>query len=152
MRSQLFKITLLSLLLAVSSVQAQETPIISQDSGSEHIQFWMKTLETHPFILLRKQAARHLGNMQNPMATPSLIKGLADADEDVRIQSAYSLARMGDTNALRPLYELNEKDPSKEVQAAARNAIDKINSHEEYKRQQKQKLKDLDSKKPAGNS
>ena len=150
MRSRILQVAILSLVFGFSTAHAQEVPAISADSGTEHIQFWMKTLETHPFILLRKQAARHLGNMQNPMATPSLIKGLSDADEDVRIQSAYSLGRMVDPNALRPLYELNEKDPSKEVQAAARSAIDKINNHEEYKRQQKQKLKDIESKKSAG--
>lgn len=134
---------LLILLLTIQSSFAVNT-----DTGimDEHIQYWMKVLETHPLILIRKQAARHLGNMQNNLAIPSLIKGLADMSEEVKMQSAYSLGRLGDPAALRPLYELIESGGTAQVQSAARNAIDKINSHEEFKHQQKQKLKELELK------
>ncbi len=140
------KLKLLFLLILLLTMQSSFA--VNTDTGimDEHIQYWMKVLETHPLILIRKQAARHLGNMQNNLAIPSLIKGLADMSEEVKMQSAYSLGRLGDPAALRPLYELIELGGTAQVQSAARNAIDKINSHEEFKHQQKQKLKELELK------
>lgn len=136
------------LFLLVSTAAFAGTPPAQTEQPAipniEHIQYWMKTLETHPLVIIRKQAARQLGNMQNSIAVPSLIKGLTDVNDDVRMQSAYSLGRLGDPGALKPLYELIEKNSNSQVQAAARNAIDKINAHEEFNRQRKQKLKDLD--------
>lgn len=134
--------------LLIILLTMQSSFAVNNDTGimDEHIQYWMKVLETHPLILIRKQAARHLGNMQNNLAIPSLIKGLADMSEEVKMQSAYSLGRLGDPAALRPLYELIESGGTAQVQSAARNAIDKINSHEEFKHQQKQKLKELELK------
>lgn len=113
---------------------------------NQHVQYWVQTLETNQIPILRKQAARHLGNMQDPMAVQSLLKGLSDQNEDVRMQCAYSLGRLGDPSALRPLYEMIEKSKSSQIQSAARSAIDKINAHEEFKHQQKQKLKEMELK------
>lgn len=129
--------------IALAAQAPQQTQTIP---NVEHIQYWMKTLESHPLIIIRKQAARQLGNLQNPIAVPSLIKGLSDVNDDVRIQSAYSLGRLGDASALKPLYELIEKNSNTQVQAAGRNAIDKINAHEEFARQRKQKLKEMELK------
>jgi HEAT repeat protein len=100
----------------------------------EHIQYWMKTLETHPLIMVRKQAARHLGAMQSLVAnTVTLIKALSDVNDDVRIQSAYSLGQTWVIrDHLRPLYELIEKLQTRRSKSAARSAIDKINAHEEF--------------------
>lgn len=138
------KLKLLFIMIFLSTVQSSFA--VNTDAGlmDEHMQYWMKVLETHPLILIRKQAARHLGNMQNSLAIPSLIKGLADTSEEVKMQSAYSLGRLGDPAALRPLYELIESGGTAQVQSAARNAIDKINLHEEFKHQQKQKLKEFE--------
>jgi|JI10StandDraft_1071094.scaffolds.fasta_scaffold46149_5 hypothetical protein len=127
-----------------NAVDAQSTS--SMTINAEHIQYWMKTLETHPLIIIRKQAARHLGALQSNMANPALIKCLSDANEDVRIQCAYSLGRLGDSSSLRPLYELIENSPSQQIKSAAKSAIDKINAHEEFARQRKQKLKEMELK------
>jgi HEAT repeat protein len=126
------------------AVDAQSTSSLAVNQ--EHIQYWMKTLETHPLSMVRKQAARHLGAMQSLVATQSLIKALSDVNDDVRIQSAYSLGRLGDQGSLKPLYELIEKTSNTQVKSAARSAIDKINAHEEFMKQRKQKLKDQQEK------
>lgn len=143
------KITFLAVTMIATGVFAAPPPAASQTQtipNAEHIQYWMKTLESHPLIIIRKQAARQLGNLQNQMAIPSLIKGLSDVNDDVRIQSAYSLGRLGDASALKPLYEMVEKNSNTQVQAAGRNAIDKINAHEEFAKQRKQKLKEMELK------
>ncbi|MCC7460636.1 MAG: HEAT repeat domain-containing protein [Proteobacteria bacterium] len=134
----------------VFAVDAQTTS--SLPANQEHIQYWMKTLETSPLIIVRKQAARHLGALQSTTATPSLIKGLSDVNDDVRIQSAYSLGRLGDTSSLKPLYELIEKTSNSQVKASARNAIDKINAHEDFMKQRKQKFKEQQEKAAANSS
>lgn len=130
----------------IVSISFSAIAVENSTNNAEHIQYWMKTLETHPLVIIRKQAARQLGALQNAMATPSLIKGLSDANDDVRIQSAHSLGRLGDVSALRPLYELAETNANTQVKSAAKTAIDKINAHEEFARQRKQKLKELQEK------
>jgi len=136
--------------IQVHAVDAQTTS--SLPINMEHIQYWMKILESHPLIIIRKQAARHLGALQNPVANASLIKGLSDANEDVRIQCAYSLGRLGESASLRPLYELIETSSSQQVKSAAKSAIDKINAHEEFARQRKQKLRELQQQKAESSS
>ena len=126
------------------SVNAAEAPasVTNLPFNFEHVQYWMKTLESHPMIMIRKQAARHLGNLQNNLATSSLIKGLSDANEDVRIQCAYSLGRLGDSSSLKTLYELIETNPNPQVKSAAKTAVDKINAHEAFTRQRRQKVRE----------
>lgn len=136
----------------LGSAIAADAPTSSNSPGNiEHIQYWMKALETHPMIIIRKQAARQLGALQNSVAIPSLIKGLSDANEDVRMQCAYSLGRLGDSSALKPLYEMVETNSNTQVKSAARSAIDKINAHEEFTRQRRQKLKEMEEKKSTAN-
>lgn len=119
-----------------------ETP--TESNVNQHVQYWIQTLENNSLPIIRKQAARHLGNLQDPMGTQALLKGLSDQNEDVRMQCAYSLGRIGDPAALRPLYEMVEKSKNSQVQSAARSAIDKINAHEDFKHQQKLKLKEME--------
>jgi hypothetical protein len=141
-------------ILGVFSFQANAADAQSTSSmaiNAEHIQYWMKTLETHPLIIIRKQAARHLGALQSSMANPTLINCLSDASEDVRIQCAYSLGRLGDPESLRPLYELIETSSNQQIKSAAKSAIDKINAHEEFSRKRKQKLKEQQFKSATSN-
>ena len=141
---RIFLSVVLFLNFGALAVDAQTTS--SLPVNQDHIQYWMKTLETNPLVIVRKQAARHLGALQSNIAVPSLIKGLSDSNDDVRIQAAYSLGRLGDTSSLKPLYELIEKSPNTQVKSSARNAIEKINAHEDFMKQRKQKLKEQQEK------
>lgn len=137
----LWMILMMCLFTSTYATDAQSTS--SLPINMDHVQYWIKILDTHPMAIYRKQAARHLGAMQNDIANPSLIKCLSDSNEDVRIQCTYSLGRLGDQTSLRPLYELIQNSSSPQVKSAAKSSIDKINAHEEFERQRKQKLREF---------
>jgi HEAT repeat protein len=54
-------------------------------------------------IFVRKTAAYALGNLQSPLATPSLVAALKDKEQEVRSAAIVAIGQYRDTSAIRPL-------------------------------------------------
>jgi HEAT repeat protein len=80
--------------------------------------------ENNPTI--RANAAHALALLQDPEAVPELIEALDDEDEYARYRIVYALGELRDDRADAELIRVAEADPSKFVQDAAREALEKI--------------------------
>jgi HEAT repeat protein len=73
---------------------------------------------------VRWTAAQVLGRLRAKSAVQPLSIGLADTDGRVRQESALALGFIGDTSPIAALQRLSQEDPSANVKAAARYALD----------------------------
>lgn len=88
---------------------------------------------THARPLVRRYAARAMGRIGNPAATPMLLTLLNDPDSLVRPEAIFALGQIGDRTAIPPLRELVLSPPSgdsRESPAEAITAIAKIGGAE----------------------
>lgn len=102
----------------------------------KHVEHWIQTLDQHPFILVRKNAAMFLGDLQHRMAVPVLIKALDDTSSIVIIEAIKSLGQLGDPQAIKPLYEKTVAQDNQQITDAARRSIGKIKAYLEFKKNQ----------------
>jgi len=77
---------------------------------------------------VRREAAKALGHMGDPVAVEGLGKALRDHDHDVREAVAVALGRIGDPHAIGPL-ALTLIDDESFVRNAAYNALMEIDNH-----------------------
>ncbi|MEZ4818718.1 MAG: HEAT repeat domain-containing protein [Bdellovibrionota bacterium] len=103
-----------------------------------HIEHWMKTLEKHPFVLMRINAARFLGDLQDRIAVPTLIRALEDKNADVIFASIRALGKLGDPSAIKPLYEISVRQEGTLLAKEATRSIEKIQSYLEFKKNQQE--------------
>jgi len=75
--------------------------------------------------VVRWAAAKALGQIGDPQATPALIQALQDKDRDVRRAAAEALGQIGDRQAIPALIEAL-KDEDEGVRRAAAEALEKI--------------------------
>lgn len=122
-------------LLCLFSFQAQAS---HQLEHQLHVEHWMKTLEKHPFVLVRINAANFLGDLQDRIAVPSLIRALEDDNADVVFASIRSLGNLGDPTAIKPLYEISIKQEGTLLSKEAARSISRIQSYLEFKKKQKE--------------
>lgn len=78
--------------------------------------------------LLRHELAYVLGQMQNPVALPTLIERLADAEEHimVRHEAAEAMGAIGD-RSVKHVLETHMDDPNPEVAESCEVALDLLN-------------------------
>jgi putative membrane-bound dehydrogenase-like protein len=84
----------------------------------------IRLLDNH-HVLLRREAARALGQRQVPLATDALSRLLDDASAEVRLEAAIALGRIGDLQAV-PALAARLNDPDSYVAFAARVALRRI--------------------------
>jgi HEAT repeat protein len=84
----------------------------------------IRLLDNH-HDLLRREAARALGQRQVPLATDALSRLLDDASAEVRLEAAIALGRIGDLQAV-PALAARLNDPDSYVAFAARVALRRI--------------------------
>ena len=105
----------------------------------EHLDYWVKTLQTHPLKLIRKNAARNLGKLGKREAVGALVGALKDTDSGVRAEAARSLGLLGDERAFSTLTDAAANDADREVRRAAADSIEKIKSYLEFQKQKELK-------------
>jgi len=77
-------------------------------------------------LIVRREVARALGNVDDVSVVPSLIDALQDKDELVRCNVAEALGKVGDATAIPALHEAL-KDVSDDVRVVAIRALDELN-------------------------
>lgn len=102
-----------------------------------HVEHWMITLENSSLVLVRKNAARFLGDLQDRIAVPTLIRALEDPDTDVRQQVIRSLGLLGDPSAINPLFEVSAKEQGSQLAREAQRSIERIRAYVEFKKNQR---------------
>ena len=112
----------------------------------EHLAYWIRTLQTHPMNLVRKNAARSLGTLSDRSATPALIGALKDRFFGVRAEAARSLGLLTDSRATDALTETANNDTDAQVRRNAREAIEKIKAYEEFLKKKQEKLENAANK------
>jgi HEAT repeat protein len=128
-----------TLLLVVASAFAQTpTPV-----ADEHLQYWIRTVTSHPMKMVRKNAARVLGTMGDRTATPALVGALKDPFFGVRAEAAKSLGLLTDEKAEADLLKAAANDPDALVRRNAREAIEKIKAYQEFLKKKQEKLNRL---------
>lgn len=110
-----------------------------------HVEHWMQTLEKHPFVLIRVNAARFLGDLQDRIAVPTLIRALDDKHPDVVFASVRSLGLLGDASAIKPLYEIAIEQEGTLMSKEARRSIERIQQYMEFKKNQKTSLEEANA-------
>ncbi|MFH1017762.1 MAG: HEAT repeat domain-containing protein [Pseudomonadota bacterium] len=108
-------------------------------AADPHLDYWVRTLKSHPLKLVRKNAARSLGKMGTREAIPSLVAALKDPDPGVRAEAAKSLGLLGDEKAFGPLHDASSNDSDREVRRAAANSIETIKSFLENEKKKEAK-------------
>jgi hypothetical protein len=81
-----------------------------------------------PEKMLRREAAKLLGEHPGAEARAALVKALKDADSDVRRNAAQSLRKTGGPEAVEALREASQKDDSIFVRREAQEALKAIES------------------------
>lgn len=126
-----------TLFLAVGTALAQApTPT---PAGNEHVDYWIRTVATHPMNLVRKNAARVLGATGDRSAVPALIGVLKDGFHGARAEAARSLGLLTDERALDALMETATNDQDALVRRNAREAMEKIKSYQEFLKKKQEK-------------
>ncbi|MFH1263292.1 MAG: HEAT repeat domain-containing protein [Pseudomonadota bacterium] len=118
------------------TVSLAQTPT---PTGNEHMEYWIKTVQTHPMDLVRKNAARALGAMGDRTATPALIQALNDKFFGVRAEAANSLGLLTDERAVDPLTETATNDSDTQVRRNAREALERLKGYQEYLKKKQEK-------------
>ena len=128
--------------MALTGVVVGATPALnaSEVGVDEHVAYWMGTVNSHPLKLIRRNAARVLGTLQNPVAIPSLIQALKDPFYGVRLEAARSLGLLGNEQALASLLDSTKTDPDILVKKAAHEAVERIKLHREVLKKKEEKL------------
>ncbi len=127
-----------TLFLAAGTALAQApTPT---PAGNEHVDYWIRTVATHPTNLVRKNAARVLGAMGDRSAVPALVGALKDGFHGVRAEAAKSLGLLTDEGALDALMETATGDSDALVRRNAREAMEKIKSYQEFLKKKQEKI------------
>ena len=75
------------------------------------------------YDVLRCTGVQGLGQIGDATAVPLLIAALEDEDEDVRIDAADALGRIGSSEAVEPLLNSLRRDPCGDVKRAAAAAL-----------------------------
>lgn len=132
-------IGLISILFFTTLAMAEAT-VSPIEQDTEHVQYWIRTVQNHPMQMIRKNAARALGSIGDRAATPALIRALQDSFFGVRVEAAYSIGLLTDKSALGALMEAASKDSDALVRRRAREAIQKINAHQEFIQKRREKL------------
>jgi|GEM_PF-5247377 len=110
-----------------------------QAAHQSHVLHWMETLEKHPLVLIRANAARFLGDLQDRVAVPTLVRALQDSNQEVLLQAARALGKLGDATAIKPLYEMGSKYKGNDLERVARGSVEKIRSYLKFKRDQRKR-------------
>jgi len=71
----------------------------------------MRAYLTHPTLVVRRVAARVLGEFRDPVATEALLIGLDDPDEDMVKDTIKALGQTGDRRALTAMVEFLDREP-----------------------------------------
>ena len=93
--------------------------------GELSVESLIKSL-THKDWRIRQEAARNLGNTQDPKAIQPLITALNDKDWRIQLAAARALGTVGDRNAIGPLQELAKNAPTVQVGKAAKDALARV--------------------------
>ncbi|MBC7187836.1 MAG: HEAT repeat domain-containing protein, partial [Calditrichaeota bacterium] len=105
----------------------EEEPVVSLaisglvQMGERSIDMVIESMRS-PSELVRRNAARVLGEMRNPAAIEPLVKALDDDEADVRCAAVRALADIGDPRAIEPLVAALS-DTSEKVHQAASQAL-----------------------------
>ncbi len=132
------KSVLLSFLIFSLSAFAA-TPQEAQ-APDEHVQYWIRTLQTNSLNLVRKNAARSLGMLGDRSAVPALIAALKDPFYGVRAEAARSLGFLTDERADDALADAASGDADASVRRNARDAVEKIKAYQEFLKKKQEKL------------
>jgi HEAT repeat protein len=132
----------ISSLLVLTSMAYAASPLSAEAVGSEdeHIQYWVRTVQTHPMQMVRKNAARVLGTLGTNDVISVLIQALKDPYFGVRVEAARSLGNMGDDRPIPELQDVGQRDPDAQVRRNARDAVEKIRLTIEYRRKKQERL------------
>jgi HEAT repeat protein len=90
----------------------------------------LEALKSKKLPKRRVGAAAALKLLGKPEAAPALIEALNDKDDQVRANAAAALAELGDMSAISALEQLAKNDRADTVRAAARVAINNIQTRE----------------------
>jgi HEAT repeat protein len=102
----------------------------------EQVTLRLVPLLQDPVLSIRRTAALTLGKIAHPSGIPSLVRSLADSDQEVRQWSAWALGNMGEELTEPALVGLIQRlaDPSDSVRQAAALAIGRTNASEDMMR------------------
>ncbi len=131
-----FALCLAIIVAGAPAVTPKPAPLGEPD---EHVAYWMKTLETHPTPLIRKNAARALGSLKDPRSVATLIKALSDTDPSVRGESARSLGYLGNEDSIKPLEVSASRDPDPRVRRSSKEASERIKAYLEFQKKKQEK-------------
>lgn len=80
----------------------------------------------HKDVLIRRKAAKALGDLKASDAIEALIAALKDKDVEVRVEAIRALGRIKDNRAINPLLEVLRGDESLDVKVEAAKALKEI--------------------------
>jgi len=128
---------LLGLGILCLTPHAQSNQEQVKKAHESHVLHWMNTLEKHPMVLVRANAARFLGDLQDRVAVPTLIRALNDTNKEVLLQAVRALGKLGDGSAIKPLYELSNRYKGNPLDREARRSVEKIRAYIQFKKKQR---------------
>jgi hypothetical protein len=100
--------------------------LVARDFGKQPVytRVYKAVAENDPDPLVRAVAIRALNRSRDRTAVPLLIRGLSDANEWVRLESAKALVRLPDPSAIAPLLQvIRRPDETRDVRIAAVDAL-----------------------------
>jgi HEAT repeat protein len=100
--------------------------LVARDFGKQpaYTRVYKAVAENDPDPLVRAVAIRALNRSRDRTAVPILIRGLSDANEWVRLESAKALVRLPDPSAIPPLLQtIRRPDETRDVRIAAVDAL-----------------------------